>query len=272
MLLFCFYYLTVSSSNSPLSSFSFFLSRWYLHLNIALSPCLLSFHSHLPSPLLFSAIVEPEAQTNFSIFFLWIMTSSPKIVGEEKGCRPRLALTKLLFHIRFSLWTIFGCCGMTFGKTVLVDVGEAIMVWCCFKFLFLPKHCRGAWGGGRWSLPLCPALPLCLSPFSSLALVLLSFPWYFFLPMSLSLPLYLSFIFLLLACPAVWPPAILSVYFTLSSHSSLSSLPWFCWGRVEVISRYVTLAVCRQWMGHWQWLDSLGPQWQRQAREGNNYT
>lgn len=65
-------------------------------------------------------------------------------------------------------------------------------------------------------------------------------------------------------------PPLVPLSFSLSLPSSTS--PWFCWGWVEVISCCITLAMCRQWMGLWQRLDSLRPQWKRSAREGNNYT
>lgn len=83
-----------------------------------------------------------------------------------------------------------------------------------------------------------------------------------------------------LACPPCWPSLLPAVFYFITNFllffPSLflfpSPSPWFCQGRVEVISRCVTLAMCRQWMGLWQRLDSLGPQWQRRAGEGNNYT
>lgn len=62
------------------------------------------------------------------------------------------------------------------------------------------------------------------------------------------------------------------LYPCLSRSLPSSTSPWFCWGWVEVISCCITLAMCRQWMGLWQRLDSLRPQWKRSAREGNNYT
>lgn len=96
-----------------------------LHLNLSLSLD----SPHLPSfPLVF-APVEPWAQTYFSFLCVWIMISSPKIVGEEKGCGPCLALTTLAFHIHLSLtpslWTVFGC-SYIFSVELLCGV---IMVW-----------------------------------------------------------------------------------------------------------------------------------------------
>lgn len=179
---------------------------------------------------------------------------------------------------------------MIFGKTVVADGEEVIMVWCCFFWcLSLPEHCRRDAGrGGRWeSSALLPSLvssslsTLLISVLYFTLLLCLVFLSCFSISFSTHCPssplLFLSFFFPL-ACPPFWPSLLPSILFYHSLpplfpfSPSPSPSPWFCRGWVEVISRCVTLAMCRQWMGLWQRLDSLGPQWQRRAGEGNNYT
>lgn len=182
---------------------------------------LLPFPGFPPSPLTF-ALVEPEAQTHFS-FSIFFMNND--IIS--KNCWRGKGLWALsgfdntrLPHLSLSLWTIFGRCCMSFGKTVVADGEEVIMVWCWFFLCLLPKRCsRDAGRGGRWgvfsppsSLSFHPPFSLChspplfsllflsLSPSSALHLL------YNFSPSSLTL--------LLSASPAVHPPLYLFYFIT----------------------------------------------------------
>lgn len=213
------------------------------------------------------------------------MTSSPKIVGEEKGCGPCLALTTHVFHICLSLfgpylaaaaWVSVKLLWRMVKRSLWFDVG-----FFCASYQNAAAETQGE-EGDEESLAL---LPLCLFILLSLFVILLLFFLSCFFLFLHPLP-FISFIISLLplwlfSCPPLRPSILPSIYFILSLtyppfppslflFPSLS--PRFCLGWVEVISHCVTLAMCRQWMGLWQRLNSLGPQWQRLAGEGNNYT
>lgn len=175
------------------------------------------------------------------------MTSSPKIVGEEKGCGPCLALTTLLFHISLSLSLSldqFGRCGLIFGKTVVADGEEVIMVGCFFLCLSLPKHCRRDTGrGGRVRvrfpspLSLCPFQPTFFLSFTFYPLCSSSSVYFSsHVPLSFSTASHLLYYFPLspLTCPPLRPSLLPSVYFISLPPSfsllSLSPSPWFCRG------------------------------------------
>lgn len=148
-----------------------------------------------------------------------------------------------------------------------------------FLCLSLPKH----WETQRKTMVfISPSLSVSLSFSTPLLSICLSPPFLslFFSPVSLPFisfinSLFPSLTFLLLVPLSGHLSSSLSILFYHSPpflSLSLSLSLWFCRGRVEVISRCVTPAMCRQWTGLWQWLNSLGPQWQRRAGEGNNYT
>lgn len=87
------------------------------------------------------------------------MTSSPKMVGEEKGCRPCLVLTTLLLNISLSLSLSlsldqFGCCGMIFGKLYRRMVKRSLWFDVVFFCLFLSKHCKRDTLSSSLCLPL----------------------------------------------------------------------------------------------------------------------
>lgn len=230
-----------------------------------------SFLGFPPSPLTF-ALVEPEAQTHFS-FSIFFMNNDiiSKNCWRGKGLRAPSGFDNThLPHVSLSLWTRFGCCNMIFGKAVVLFGVEVIRVWCCrfFSFFFclcLTKRCqRGAERGGRWFFS---SLSLSASRSFTFYLPILLFPTLFLLLVPLSgrfsspPPICFICLFPLFFSPSLSP----SLSLSLSLSTVLS-------GRVEVISRCITLAMCRQWMGLWQRLDSLGPRWQRRAGEENNYT
>lgn len=194
------------------------------------------------------------------------MTSSPKIVGEEKSCGPRLALTAL-FPICLSLLGPYLVAAAWFSvKLVAADGEEVIMVVCLYR------NATGEAQGRKMkshepflaflSLSFCPSLSF--PPSFSFSTLFPSSPFIISWLSSCLSPLsgHLSSPLSILFHNSLPPPRL----------SSLLLPPRFCRGRVEVISRCVTLAMCRQWMGLWQWLDSSAPLWQRRTREGNNYT
>ena len=233
-----------------------------------------SFIGFPPSPLTF-ALVEPEAQTHFS-FSIFFMNNDiiSKNCWRGKGLRAPSGFDNThLPHVSLSLWTRFGCCNMIFGEAVVLFGVEVIRVWCCrFFFPLLNKTLLERHREMRkmmipqLSIPLCLSVLHLLSPQSlSPTLCLFLFLFLFLVPLSgrLSSPPSICFISLF---PLFFPLLSLPLFLILSPS------PQFCWGRVEVISRCITLAMCRQWMGLWQRLDSLGPWWQRRAGEENNYT
>lgn len=124
--------------------------------------------------LSFFAEVLPQALTHFfASFFIWIMTSSLKIVREEKSCGLRLALTKV-----FSLISL---CSSPFLVTLVRLFGRTVemlkrSLWLDVFFCALSKHCRRD-TERNWRL----RFPLPLSPCPSIIVFPLFFLFCFFL-------------------------------------------------------------------------------------------
>lgn len=239
------------------SCFLFYM-RLCLHLHISLPLP--------PSPLTF-ALVEPEAQTHFSfsIFFFLNNDIISKNCWGGKGLRAVSGFDNArLLHFSLSLSLIgpYLAAAAWFLVKLLCRMVKRSLWFDVFCFLCTSPHqnTAGETQGEEeeedeeLSFPLRP--PVLLHSLS-------------FCPLLSLIPLWLSSC---LSCRLSSPLSLLSSTSPSFSLLSPSPSPWFCRGRVEVISRCVTLAMCRQWMGLWQGLGSLSPQWQRRAGEGNNYT
>lgn len=215
--------------------------------------------------LSFFAEVLPQALTHFfASFFIWIMTSSLKIVREEKSCGLRLALTKVFSLISLCSSPFLVTLVRLFGRTVEM-LKRSLWLDVFFCALSKERHREKL----KIKIPLASvslSFNNCLSTFFSI--LFLSF-------YSLCSPSMLVISILFHCWLVLFPSPSLWLSFHLFYHPPLHALsPLLLYlsmvlrGWVGIISFCITLLVCRHWMRLWQGLDSFG------SREEcwNNYT